>query len=484
MTRTLFHHRRRTWPKWLALAILLAVAALYWLLGAYGSVIVGFFAKGLCSSVFVAQREPDTVVKEDLLIYWPQALFAAVDWQVDRARSQVHAALPLGLASADAVYRAGAGCAVRGAQSSEPADDSEFQRYMQARAASSPASTQSLWPAGEQLSGESLPASVRDRLMLALDRGFAERSEHAATPARRTRAIVVVYKGQIVAERYAAGFDASTPLAGWSMAKSVTAAWLAALPDLAGTKPDDKIGLRAWSAANDPRAALTFRHALNMTTGLDASENYASPFSDVNRMLFVAGDSGGYSATRPLLAEPGKVFNYSSGTTNLISLAIRERLGADYALSPYRQLLDRIGMRSAVIEQDITGTYVGSSYLYATARDWARFGLLFLRDGVWNSERILPVGWVAFSSQRSAASHRYGAHWWLDESSEAATEATRQGPQNALPTDLYQATGHAGQRLTLMPSQDLVIVRLGQTLQAAALRHGELIRDVIAALQP
>ena len=496
--RTLFHQRRRRWPRWLWVFAVLLAMSLYWLFSAYGAIVSGFYAKGLCSSVFVSLRQPEAVVKDDLLIYWPQALFAAIDWQLDRDKGEVRTKLPFGLGSALAVHRAGAGCAIIAPQAMQANTATQVESatplQLQARFRQAPPAALVEWPLGELVNNESMSAdisaSVRSKLASAVAAGFAERPEDAAKPARRTRAIVVVHKGRIVAERYADGFDANTRLAGWSMAKSVTAAWLSLLPVDVKASLDDLLALKAWSAPSDPRAALTFRHALNMTTGLDASENYASPFSDVNKMLFVAGDSGGYAAARPLSAPQGTVFSYSSATTNLISLAIRERLGADYALSPYQLLLDRIGMRTAVLEQDATGTYVGSSYLYATARDWARFGLLFARDGMWNAERLLPSGWVAFSGQASTATNKYGAHWWLHESSEQASGPQSPGPASAsaplepLPTDLMQATGHAGQRVTVIRSKDLVIVRLGQTVQGGALRHGELIRAVVAALEP
>ncbi len=383
--------------------------------------------------------------------------------------------MPLGLGQSMARFRVGAGCALG------QAVDMAKSVAVQPNAGHAAANTNSAqpnagnaeqpWPSGSKVDTTQLTQAVRTKLDRALQNGFAEAD---ANQERRTRAIVVVHRGRIVAERYADGFGAHTRMAGWSMAKSVTSAWIGALTQERVFAIDEPIALSAWRDANDSRQRLSFRHLLQMASGLEFSEIYSSPFSDVNRMLFFSPSTSAYVAAKLPVAEPGAVFNYSSGTTNLLSLAVRERLAGDYESSPYRLIFNRIGMDTAIVEADASGTYVGSSYLYASARDWARFGLLYLRDGVWNDQRVLPPRWVAFSVQPSAANRNYGAHCWLHEPAEKAART--------VPLDLYQATGHAGQRVSIIPSHDLVVVRLGMTLKGEALRHAELIGDIIKAI--
>lgn len=465
---------RRRWRRYVVTLSLIGLAALYWVAQSYGTIATGFFAKSLCSGVFVAQRAAREVVDNDILPHSPRPLFARIQWTLDASQQRVSTQLPLGLGKAQARFRAGAGCALIDTELGLAPPVAANTQVATALATSVPTSRDATqaWPAGEAIARSTLSSPVQAKLQLALERGFAELDPAAP---RRTRAIVVVHQGRIVAERYAAGFGPDVRMAGWSMAKSVTSAWVGALVEQKRLAIDEPVALTQWRGVTDSRAQISFRHLLNMVGGLDFSEQYASPFSDVNRMLFFSRDAAAYAAGQAPQAAPGAVFKYTSGTTNLISLALRERLGASYPNSPYQLLLNRIGMSSAVMETDAAGTFVGSSYLHATARDWARLGLLYLRDGVWNSQRILPEGWVAFSRQASPAGANYGAHWWLHEPS--AVNDSR------LPKDLFQATGFAGQRVSVMPSQDLVIVRLGLTLTSSALRHADLIDDVLNALR-
>ena len=449
----------------LILALVLLAASVFWTLRSFGQIATGFFAKNLCSGVFVAGRDQQQVVENDILVYSPKPLFAAIRWSVDTSVRVVETSLPLGLGQASASYRGGTGCALF--KSGEP-----LKPEPDLRSSMSADDPERLWPEGSKIELEALALPKRQKLALAIERGFAEAD---ATPERRTRAIVIVHQGRIVAERYGEGFGPQTRMAGWSMAKSVTSAWIGALTQQNLLSIDDPLALSAWSNPADPRRQLRYRELLNMSSGLEFSEAYASPFSDVNRMLFFSQSTGGYAAEKLLVAASGSQFNYSSGSTNLISLALRERLVDDYKTAPYTTLFEKIGMLSAVFETDAAGTFVGSSYVHASPRDWARFGLLYLRDGLWNQQRLLPEGWVAFSTRPAPANPNYGAHWWLHEPGEKLART--------VPIDLFQATGHAGQRISVVPSRDLVIVRLGMTLNGPALRHAELIADVINALQ-
>ncbi|HEX6333361.1 MAG TPA: serine hydrolase, partial [Flavisolibacter sp.] len=201
---------------------------------------------------------------------------------------------------------------------------------------------------------------------------------------------------------------------------------------------------------------------LQQTSGLDFVEDYRKS-SDVTRMLFQEGDMAGYAMKRPLKHAPGTVFNYSGGNTNLLSYLVRRTAGSAYHRFPYEQLFHRIGMYHAFFEPDASGTYVGSSYIYATARDYARFGWLYANDGVWNGTRVLPEGWVRRSATSPAANKtgNYGFQFWLngrDPEHPGALEFP------GVPADMFYADGFGGQRIYIIPSMKLVLVRLGLKL--------------------
>ena len=312
-----------------------------------------------------------------------------------------------------------------------------------------------------------------------LDEAFAE---DPGAPQKRTRAVIVARAGALVAERYAPGFSRDTPLPGWSMAKSVSATLagvLAAEGKLALERP---LRLAAWRAPGDPRAAITLAQLLRMSSGLAFDETYENPLSDVVYMLSATGDAAGFAAAKPLAHPPGTRFAYASGTTNVLMQAMREALADDraYLALPRRALFDRIGMTSALIEADATGTLVGSSLMFATARDWARFGLLALRDGTWNGRRILPAGWMRFMTTPAPAAPEgeYAAHWWLKLRSNRGAGA--RAP--LLPPDAFHAAGHGGQYVTVVPSRDVVIVRLGHAVDRDAWDQDAFAARVLDAL--
>jgi CubicO group peptidase (beta-lactamase class C family) len=201
-------------------------------------------------------------------------------------------------------------------------------------------------------------------------------------------------------------------------------------------------------------------------------------------MLFLEGDFAGYTAKQPLAAEPGTVWSYASGTTNLLCRIMRQRVGgsdSDYFNFPRTALFGKLGMTSAILEPDASGTFAGSSFAYATARDWARFGQFYLQDGVWNGERLLPEGWVAYSTTPApgAPQGRYGAHWWLNAGIPGNPESR---PYPSLPPDLYYASGHEGQFLVVVPSRQAVIVRLGVT-RGRDFDLETFIRQILDALE-
>ncbi len=322
------------------------------------------------------------------------------------------------------------------------------------------------------------------RLAAALAAAFAEPDPDRP---RRTRAVIVVRGGRIVAERYVQGFGRGTPLLGWSMTKSVTNALCGILVGQGKLDVHARAEVPEWRDATDPRRAITLDQLLHASSGLRWSETYeASPFeSDVIAMLYGAGhrDMAAFAAAKPLDHAPGTRWSYSSGTTLIVSGIVRRAVGGtldDYHAFPRRALFERIGMESAVIEPDASGTFVGSSYSYATARDWARFGLLYLRDGVWDGARLLPEGWVDYSrTPAPAAPHgEYGAHFWLNA---GVPERGVPRPDPRAPADLFYASGHEGQLVAIVPSRDLVIVRLGLTPDDGRYDLDGFVAEVIAS---
>lgn len=348
------------------------------------------------------------------------------------------------------------------------------------------------WPVTEWPPGDTSGRDVdRDRLSRALDDAF---SEPDPARARRTRAVIVVREGRVVAERYARDIGPETRLLGWSMTKSITSALVGILVGQGALHVSAPADVPSWQTADDPRHAITLDQLLRASSGLSWDESYESgPFrSDVIAMLYRGGrrDMASYAAAKPLAHPPDTAWRYSSGTSLIVSGIVRRALGGDAdAVSRFARtaLFDRIGMDTAILESDGDGTVVGSSYSWASARDWARFGLLHLRDGVWAGDRILPAGWVDYVRTPTPTSARgeYGAHWWLN-----AGPAGGGGPSGptggggpplpAAPRDLFYASGHDGQVVAVVPSRDLIVVRLGITPGDGRYDLDAFVSEVIA----
>ena len=268
-----------------------------------------------------------------------------------------------------------------------------------------------------------------------------------------TLAVVVQHRGDVVAEAYADGVTAGTTLISWSMAKSITHALvgIAQMDGLLDVRATT--GIAHWQ--NDDRKHITLQHLLEMRSGLAWIEDYVEGNeSDVIEMLFGAGkdDHAAYAINQQLSSTPGSEWYYSSGTTNIVSRLLGDALGDKTHAFIQTRLFDAIGMSSATAQFDAAGTFVGSSYVYATARDFAKFGELYLRDGMCGTKRILPVGWVNHARAQTVIDDEtgqgYGAHWWT---------------QPAEPRSLV-ASGYEGQQILVLPERDLVIVRLGKTV--------------------
>ncbi len=299
-----------------------------------------------------------------------------------------------------------------------------------------------------------------------LDRTVA--GTEAGTP-QNTRAILVVKGGELIGERYGDGLDASSRLQSWSMAKSVVHALVGILVKDGQIDLYKPARVARWNRkVNDARKAITVENLLRMESGLTFSEDYTDPeTSNVLQMLFGKGrlDTAEYAAGGLLAAEPGTLWQYSSGTSNVLSGVIRDTIGAESA-EEYRSFMEeslfrRIGIRSAVPEFDEANTFIGSSYLHMTGRDWARFGLLYLRDGIWDDKRILPEHWVDHARLPTPnAKGQYGAHFWLNGIDPDTGQAVI---TDDIPTDTFMARGFGAQVVVIIPSLDMVVVYLGLT---------------------
>lgn len=453
--------------KWAAVLVLaVVIGASVWLYVAPPALIrvgSGYSAKIVCSNVFLANRDAEEVLAFDVQAPGhPLLRLMRVD--VDREAGTVKAGLFGLFGKGLAVYREGTGCAT------VPDGDLEAARgHGLAVARTDAATSEALWPQGNAVEApDPAIAGILDRL---------------AMSGPGMRAIVVVHGGRIVGESYGDGFSAETPLLGWSMTKTVTAAIIGTLIEEGRLERDRKGLFREW--ANDERREISLADMLAMSSGLAFNEDYGD-VTDVTRMLYLEPDMAAFAADKPLVGEIGRTFSYSSGTTVMLSRIWQNAVGdeAEALAWPREALFEPLGMTSAVLETDARGTFAGSSYMYATARDWARFGQFLLQDGEWNGRQILPDGYVDWMRTPYPPSDgEYGRHLWL-HGPRVTTPADQ--PADAgfdLPDDAYWLLGHDGQTMTIIPSQDLVVVRLGLSPTKLAYKPQALVEVVSKAVE-
>ena len=428
----------------------------------------GYGAKNLCSCVFVAQRNDSDVIRNELN-------FFPVNWgsyTVDHAAKTVVGQI-FGLARQKAIYREGYGCTLVNELTEEQIRQqaNDFPRHSPGDSVAA-----DYWPAGDLIRPHSTEGIDSLALLSAVHNAFVETNEDEL---KRTRAVVIVHKGEIIAEEYAPGFSMQSRLMGWSMTKSVTSALVGIAVKKGLLDINKPVPFNLLRNAPDDRHLITTKQLLQQTSGINFREIYTRP-SEVTRMLFQEGSMGGYTASLPSAFSPGTRQYYSSGNTNILMAMLREVLaGSGYHSFPYAELFDKIGMHSALIETDATGNFVGSSYMYATARDWARFGLLYLNKGYWNGMQILPTGWVDESVRPALADSpiQYGYQWWLNTANAAGKRK-----YETLPADLYYADGYESQFIFVIPSRDLVIVRLGLT-KGEYFSEKQFIQSILRSLK-
>jgi len=458
--------------------LLVAALAALPLLGAceHGSpqraalVATGYVSHQLCSATFVGRLDPERHYRE-AIEPMSAAMAALMRHSVDREHDEVRASLA-GLAESRAVYRPPYGCV--------NATGTTLTSTTAPAAASEPAPA--LLP---DIAGPDRVEATDPALRQALDRVFEETPR---PPHRHTQAIVVVHRDRVIAERYADGIGVDTPLPGWSATKSVTNALLGILVRQGRLDMNAPAPIAAWDYPADPRHAITPDQLLRMTSGLDAGQTLhdTSPFDPAARMLFVEHDMAAFAERMPLRDAPGTRWNYTDPNTLLLSRIVRNAAGGDAARTlafMHRELFDKLGMRHATVEFDGAGTPIGGSHVWAPARDWARLGLLYLHDGVVGGERVLPPGWVEYSARATpgAGFAGYGAGFWTNRDD---GEGARYRIAAGMPADAFMARGSHGQYVVIVPSQQLVIVRMGPAWTARDDMDAvaRLTRDVIAAV--
>lgn len=410
------------------------------------------FAKVMCSAVFITGLDPDFAAENVGYFTAPYEMRAKLGRPVvDREHKQVHVAVPGGVIRT-AVYLGDQGCVTL------PLGRESFSFKPVKLKSSLPDASKQAWPMGDVLPDDPPPSE--------LDVAKVKEAVNAAfDPLEgKTAAFVVTWKGRLIAERYAPGITAQTPLESWSMGKSLTATLMGVLIQQGAYELWQHAPIPEWQEGKDLRSEIRIADLLHMSSGLrikaleDPDYDPAGTYPD-HLYLYTGGvDSFHYAATRPLQWLPGKVGRYRNTdpvlTNYLIRLAVEKR-GEEYLSFPRRALFDKLGMRTMVQETDPFGNFLSQGYEFASARDWARLGNLYLQNGVWNGERILPEGFVKFVSTLAPAwvadqNPVYGGFFWINGDG-----------SYPVPRNTYFMSGAGGQKTMMIPSHDLVVVRLG-----------------------
>jgi CubicO group peptidase (beta-lactamase class C family) len=410
------------------------------------SIAGGYVSQTVCTNVVMIGRDLAEVEFQDLSYDQNRVSSSTVNG------NRVDTLIELGPLTFNhiSVYRPGLGCShIAGWDIDEVEAIGPGQPSKKSRRAES-------WPAVTKVPGVDV-----QQLDAAVSEAFSEASENIYQK-KNTRAVLVHYKGELIAERYAQGFDGDTPLRGMSMTKSVSATLIGILVGQGKLDIHEPAPVRGWSELDDARNGVTTDHLLKMVAGFDYREETESdPLNLLSMMLYAVPDAAGLAAQTPLRGEPGNSWEYQTVHSVLLQEVIRNTIDDDqvYFRFPQLALFDKLGMQNSFFQADASGTFIGGASMYASGRDWMKLGLLYLNDGVHKGERILPEGWVEYAttpSEPSSKKRGYGAQIWLN------TPA----PQLLfpdVPQDAYAFQGHFGQYVIVIPSLELVVVRMGMT---------------------
>lgn len=413
------------------------------------NIISGYAAKNTSSSVFVANRTVAFTEATDNNFSPINLASTAISLENNFASAST-----LGLLTRKAVYRNGLGSVLI-----TKGYDANKKELIPKRFTSN---TLLAYPFGNKPQKDTLFNTINYEKLDSAVSSIFENSH-------QTRAVLVLYKNQLIAERYAKGFTKESRILGWSMTKSILSTVFGIMQYQGKLSVQDRAPILEWE--NDDRKKITLHNLLQMNSGLAWDENYEK-ISDVTKMLFLEDDMTKMQQKQQLVNSPNFSWNYSSGTSNLLSGILRKKLGnqQEYLDYWYRELIDKIGMNSMIVETDVKGHYVASSYAWATARDWAKFGLLYLHKGNWNGTQIFSPEWVDYITQPTPTSNNsYGAHFWLNAGNK----------MKDVPSNMFYADGYQGQRVYILPDQEMVVVRLG----LKNYNENKFLKEIIQSIQ-
>ena len=441
------------------IGIIVLVFVLYFIVTTYQKLdlISGFASKNVASAHFIGQRNLKLIQQTDN----DMSLIDLAKNQIDGTEKSASASV-YGLKTRKAIYREGLGATLidNNYDVSKP--------YLTPKRTNIKINLP--FPYGDLEPRDTVFSNIDyDKLKRAVDNAFDENG----LKNKRSRSVLVLYKDKIVAEKYDKNFDKNSKILGWSMTKSVTQAVFGILQKQKKIDIYQPAPIIEWK--NDERKNITINDLLHMNSGLEWEEDYTK-ICDATQMLFQATDMTQSQLLKPAKFKPNTHWNYSSGTTNLLSGILRNqfRTHQEYLDFWYAELIDKIGMHSMIIETDMTGNFVGSSYGWATTRDWSKFGLLYLHNGNWNGTQILDKSWVDYTRVPAKNSNGiYGAHFWLNAG----------GRYPDAPRDLYSCDGFQGQKLFIIPSHDLVIVRMGLKGQEDGFDFNGLLKGIVGSIK-
>lgn len=431
----------------------------------------------MCNGVFTSNRTLDQIFEQELAYVWGRpGTVEKEDFVVDQEKRAVAVGLADEVPAMRAAYREGLGCIIL--PPDQTFDDIDALPLLETPPLSDDPA-QIPWPDGDLLPETPLPPEVDQQALAAAAEWAFDRATHGTTQ-QVTLSLIVVYKGQIILERYAPGIDYRTKTRTWSTAKSIAVTLMGMLVDQGKLSLDEPLGIdwlpRARSPETDPRAAITLRHVLNMSSGLYPVDN-GLEYATGSGLAYWAGASSVRGArNRALIREPGTNWDYENYDTLLGVYAMKRALGDDqtYLEFPRAALLDKIGMRNTIPGVDRFGDFVMSSQIYTNARDLARFGLLYLNGGTWHGQRLLSEDWIDFVRTPAPSTkdrgNFYGGQWWLVPDD-----------RTDVPPDAYSTAGNRGQYVIVAPSHDLVIVRRGLDFGRQGFNRWDLTREVLKA---
>ncbi len=428
----------------------------------------------MCNGLFTSNRTIEQVFAQELaFLPEPVGTAAGGDYEVDERRKAVTVGAGHGAPRMRAAFREGIGCVILA-----PDQTLDDVSSLPSLALAPPPDEASAiaWPDGDKLASNPLPSYI-DQAAL---RAASDWSFDRESPEQVTLSLLVVHRGRIIHERYAPGVDMTTRTRTWSTAKSIVSTLIGMLVDEGKLALDEPLGYDFFPAAasgRDPRAAITLRHVLNMSSGLEPVDNGGREYAIGSGLSYWAGASSVVGArSRALIREPGSNWDYENYDTLLGIYAMKRALGGEqaYAEFPRRRLLDRIGMRNTLVSTDRFGDFILSSQVYTNARDLARFGLLYLQGGVWNGERLVSEEWIDFVRTPAPATAEsgnfYGGQFWLVPDS-----------RTDIPKSAYATSGNRGQYVVIVPTHDLVIVRRGLDYGRQGFDRWDMTREVLRA---